>query len=213
MPKKSIWLIVALVGGYIACQMMADISATKLVLLGSLVIPGGTFIFTITFTLRDMLHKRLGKEWAVASIVLAGLVNLVMAGYTTLINDLPGVVDAQVASFNVIFGLVPSIVIASIVAEVVSELIDTTVYHAVMQRLQDRFQWARVVISNAISLPIDSLIFGSLAFVLLPALLGGDVLPWSAIPSIVGGQILWKAIVTVISIPAIYLVKDKPLTV
>ena len=63
----------------------------------------------------------------------------------------------------------------------------------------------------SISLPVDSLVFASLAFLILPPLFGSDALPWAALPPIIGGQILWKAIVTVVSLPMIYLVKEQPL--
>jgi hypothetical protein len=53
-------------------------------------------------------------------------------------------------------------------------------------------------------------IFASLAFLILPSLFGGEALPLAAIPSIIGGQILFKAIVTVVSMPMIYLVKEQP---
>ncbi len=77
--KKTLFWIVGLIGAYVACQMIADIGASKLISLGSVVIPGGTFVFAFTFTIRDMIHKRLGREWAVAAIWTAGLVNVFMA--------------------------------------------------------------------------------------------------------------------------------------
>ena len=56
-------------------------------------------------------------------------------------------------------------------AEVVSELIDTEIYSAWVRRMGTRHQWGRVVASNAVSVPVDSALFVSLAFVgVLPAL-------------------------------------------
>ena len=211
MTRKNIWTIVLLVGGYIICQAIADIGATKLVQVGGVVIPAGTFIFTITFTLRDMLHKRLGKQWARVSIICAGLFNLVMAGYLALMAKLPSPPYYELnEAWGAIFGLVPAIVIASITAEIVSELVDTEVYHVWKSRLPKAPQWSRVLVSNAISLPLDSVIFAFLAFVVLPPLVGGHALPVVAVWGIIAGQIVWKAIVTVISLPGIYLVKDEP---
>ena len=115
-------------------------------------------------------------------------------------------------AWSAIFGLVPAIVIASITAEVVSELIDTEVYHVWKAKLPKLPQWSRVLVSNGISLPIDSLIFGVLAFVWLPPLFGGEAIPLIAVWGIVAGQIIWKAIVTLVSLPGIYLVKDEVLT-
>lgn len=212
MSRKNVWAITALVGLYVICQAIADVGATRLLQIGSIVLPGGTFIFAVTFTLRDLLHKRLGKEWARAAIVLAGGFNVLQAVYLSAIGHLPAPAFAQLAgAWSQIFAIVPSITVASIVAEVVSELIDTEVYHFWSHRFRRLPQWTRVVVSNAISLPVDSLIFATLAFVFLPPLLGGDSMPFLTALSLVAGQIVYKAAVTLISLPGIYLVKERPL--
>jgi len=208
--KRSAWTITGLVGAYIACQLIADIAATKMIALGSLVIPAGTFVFTITFTLRDMVHKKLGRDWARAAIVYAGIFNVLMSLYLAWMAKLPspdffGLGEAWAS----IFMIVPNIVVGSITAEIISELADTEVYHLVKDRFTGPWQFMRVLISNVVSLPIDSFIFGTVAFMLMPALLGGEALPASAVVGIVAGQIVWKAIVTVISLPGIYLIKEE----
>jgi uncharacterized integral membrane protein (TIGR00697 family) len=212
MTNKNVWTIVILIGGYIACQMLADIGATKLVAIGNYAIPGGTFVFAITFTLRDLIHKRLGKQWAKAAIWSAGGINILMSLYLLWISKMDGPVfipPEVVASWASIFAIVPSIVVASITAEVVSELLDTEVYHRVMGRFTGKWQFLRVLISNAVSLPVDSLIFGFLAFMILPPILGGGTHTFSEVLDIAWGQIIFKAIVTLISLPLIYLVKEE----
>lgn len=212
LSRKALWTIVILVGGYILCQIIADIGATKMVQVGSYVLPGGTFIFAVTFTLRDIVHKKLGKEWARAAIVMAGVFNIVLALYLSLIARIPAPVFFGLAeAWDSIFAIVPSIVIGSIAAEVVSELVDTEVYHFVKVRMTDWPQWTRVLISNAISLPLDSFIFATLAFVLLPRIFGGEPAPFVVALQLMTGQIVWKALVTVVSLPGIYLVSEEPI--
>ena len=212
MSKRNIWTVVLLVGGYIACQIIADIGATKLIQIGSIVMPAGTFIFAITFTLRDMIHKRLGKEWARAAIICAAVFNLVMAGYLALMAVLPSPPFYQYSeAWAAIFALVPSIVLASITAEVISEWTDTEIYHFWRNRFAKAPQWTRVLVSNAVSLPLDSFIFTTLAFVVLPKVFGGHLLPVVAIWPLMLGQIIFKGVVTLISMPGIYLVKEKPI--
>lgn len=207
MNKRAIWTIVTLVGGYVLCQAIADIGATKLVEIAGITMPAGTFIFALTFTLRDLLHKRLGKEWARAAIAMAGVFNVIQAVYLAGMARLPWpIFYAQGEAWGAVFAIVPAVTIGSIVAELISELVDTEVYHAVRDRIP---QWLAVVLSNGISLPLDSLIFGSLAFTVLPSLFGADSLPFSAAMSLVTGQIVWKGIVTLVSMPSIYLVKHK----
>jgi uncharacterized integral membrane protein (TIGR00697 family) len=90
-------------------------------------------------------------------------------------------------------------VIASIAAEVISELIDTESYRIWVQRVTERYQWMRVLVSNAVSVPVDSLVFAWLAF--------GGVLPAGVVWSIVLANVLIKGAVTFVSLPGIYLVR------
>jgi len=214
MNKKTIWAIVVLVGGYVLCQAIADVGATKLVSLGKLVMPAGTFIFAATFTLRDLLHKRLGKEWARAAIVCAGMFNVIQAGYLAIMAKLPyPTFFAYGDAWASVFAIVPAITVGSIVAEVVSELVDTEIYHFWRHKFPQLPQWLAVLTSNIVSLPLDSFVFGTLAYVLLPVILGGQSLPFLMAMQLVSGQIAWKAVITVISLPAIYVVREKPLMV
>lgn len=210
---NPIWIVIGLTGLYITAQLIADVGATKMVEIGGIVMPGGTFVFALTFTLRDIIHKRLGKKWARASIILAASFNLFLAGYLLLVSYLPSPAWFELGdSWNAIFSIVPAITLGSIAAELVSELVDTEVYHLWKSRFPAAPQWTRVAVSNAVAIPIDSIVFTMLAFVLLPSLFGADAMPFGdAIARIVSGQILFKLIVTVVSLPLIYLVKDEKL--
>jgi len=210
MKKNHIWTIVLLVGTYIMCQAIADIGATKLVQVGGFLIPGGTFIFALTFTIRDVIHKRLGREWARAAIISAALLNILMAGYLAIVAKLPYPPFFELGeAWGAIFAIIPAITIASIVAEVVSESTDTEIYHLVKTRRESWPQWTRVLLSNAVALPLDSLVFAGLAFLLLPPLFGAEALPIAALGPIVAGQVIFKAIVTLVSMPLIYTVPDR----
>jgi uncharacterized integral membrane protein (TIGR00697 family) len=213
MTKTVIRAIVLLVGTYVMAQAIADIGATKLVQIGGVVMPGGTFIFALTFTLRDMIHKRLGKEWAKMAIYTAAGLNVLLAVYMLFIARLPSPEFFWLAdSWNAIFAIVPAITIGSIAAELVSELTDTEVYHFWKTRFPNAPQWSRVLASNFVSLPVDSIVFTALAFVLLPPVFGAESMPLAqAITQIASGQILYKAVVTILSLPLIYTIKDKPI--
>ncbi|MDX1436002.1 MAG: queuosine precursor transporter [Anaerolineales bacterium] len=199
--RSAIWMVVLLVGGYIFAQVLADISATKIVSIFGYAVPAGTLVFALTFTLRDMIHKRLGLEWARVSILAAGGLNLVMALYLSFVAALPSPPFYQFQEeWAAIFAFVPRIVLASITAEVVSELIDGEVYSYWKRRFGGAPQWTRVAVSNGISLPIDSIIFVTLAF--------GGSLPLPDLLFLMWGQVVIKAIITVVSVPAIYLVRE-----
>ena len=72
---------VIVIAAYIAAQMLADIASLKIGVVAGLAVDMGTFIYPITFTLRDLVHKLLGKRNAQLLIVVAGVINLAMSGY------------------------------------------------------------------------------------------------------------------------------------
>lgn len=97
-------------------------------------------------------------------------------------------------------------------AAVQAMLADTEVYHFWKTRFPNAPQWSRVLASNFVSLPVDSIVFTALAFVLLPPVFGAESMPLAqAITRIASGQILYKAVVTVLSLPLIYTIEDKPI--
>jgi uncharacterized integral membrane protein (TIGR00697 family) len=194
---------IVIVSIYIAAQMLSDIASLKIAFIAGFSIDAGTFIYPITFTLRDLVHKRLGKSAARTVIIVAAGVNLFMALFFQFVAWLPeDTAWGRGGEFAAILGPVWRIVIASIIAEVVAELIDTEVYHFWVSRVTRRYQWTRVLISNGISIPVDSLIFCWGAF--------GFALPASVVWSIFFANIILKSMVTIVSLPGIYLVKERP---
>lgn len=206
MSKTNItpFVITALIGSFIALQMIADITATKFMSISGVTMPAGTLVFALVFTIRDLIHKRLGKSWAQSAIIMAAIVNVAMALYFLLTINLPAAEWwANQEAYATILALVPRITLASIVAELVSGLIDTEVYHRTMKWIPEKHQWGRVLISNGVALPIDSIIFGLVAFY------GIQTLP--QIFDVINGQFAFKMAVTIASLPLIYLIKGETL--
>jgi uncharacterized integral membrane protein (TIGR00697 family) len=196
-------MIVALIvsAAYIAAQMLADIGSLRIVLIAGMSIDAGTFIYPLTFTLRDLVHKVAGIKAARVLIISAAVINLIMAGFFWFVAKLPA--DPQVGpqlEFARVLSPVWRIVFASIAAEVLSELIDTEAYRFWVEKVTTKYHWGRVLFSNSLSVPLDSLVFAWLAF--------GGVLPVAVVWSIVLSNIIVKGITTVVSIPGIYLVKE-----
>jgi uncharacterized integral membrane protein (TIGR00697 family) len=189
------------VSAYIAAQMVSDIGSLKIAYVAGFSIDGGTFIYPFTFTLRDIVHKLLGRRAARTLVIAAAVINLLMALFFAFVARLPADPSWHLQeAFAAVLSPVWRIVVASIVAEVVSELLDTEVYHLWVTRITRRYQWARVLVSNSLSVPVDSLIFVWSAF--------GGVLPVAVVWSIFWANVLVKGVTTLISLPGIYLVKE-----
>ena len=185
---------------YIAAQLLSDIASLKITLIAGFSMDAGTFIYPLTFTIRDLVHKRLGKQVARTVIVIAAGINLCMALFFQFTAWLPQDPSWGLGrEFSAVLGPVWRIVIASIVAEVISELIDTEIYHLWQNRITEKYQWMRVLSSNVVSIPVDSLIFCWGAF--------GFSLPHDVVWSIFFANVIVKGAVTIVSLPSIYLVK------
>lgn len=202
---------IIVVAAYVGAQMLADITSLKIGVVAGLAVDMGAFIYPITFTLRDMVHKTLGKRNAQVLIVTAAAINLFMAAYLAWSATVPSDPEWGLgAEFSAVLGPLWRIVIASILAEVVSELVDTEIYHWFVTRITTRYQWARVLVSNSVSVPIDNVIFAVGAFGALPFL--GDhflTLPWAVVGQIFLFNLLVKYGVTLFSLPFIYLSPDR----
>lgn len=187
---------------YVAAQMLADIASLRILSIGGFSVDGGTLVYPFTFTLRDMVHKVAGIGVARTLIITAAIVNVLMALLFLAVSQLPA--DMQVGpqiEFAAVLAPVWRIVAASIIAEVISELVDGETYQAWVNRFGQRMQWTRVLTSNAVSVPLDSIIFSVIAF--------GGVLPWPVVWSIALSNIIIKGLVTIVSMPWIYFVRGK----
>ena len=183
---------------YIAAQIIANILSTKIVLLPiiNLAVDGGTIIYPLTFTLRDLVHKTWGKRNARQVIIIAALLNALMFGLFWLIGKMtPDPSWHFQAAYEQILLPVGRIVLASVIAQVISELIDTEVFSFIYKKTGDL---AAVLLSNLAGLLVDSVIFTLIAF------LGN--LPFYTVMQIMFTNILIKLIISFLSAPAIKLV-------
>jgi len=189
------------IGLYIASELIANVTAVKPIRLGTLgiVVPAGVFVYALTFTLLDLINERLGKRGARQVIGTAVCANLLLAAYAQLTVwwPAPAFFDGQGAVARVL-GATPRIVGASLIAYLVASLVDAELFAWWRARVGG-YRWMRVLVSNALSTAVDSLVFVTLAF--------AGVLP--VLPLVVG-QYLVKMGVTVVSLPLIYVIRAGP---
>lgn len=197
------------IAAYAGAQVIAQVTSLKIGIVVGQAVDMGTFVYPITFTLRDLVHKVAGRSAARTLIVTTAGVNLFLAAYlawTASVESDPS--WGLGAEYEAVLGPIWRIVAASLAAMVLSELIDTEVYHWFVTRITLRFQWLRVLVSNAVSLPVDNLVFALGAFAPV-AVLGTDGLPWATVWSIFWVNLGVKGLVSVASTPLIYLTKDR----
>ena len=135
---------------YIAVVAVSNLLVDKFINLGAFGrLSAGTLSFGLTFTLRDLAHQssvrqKLGRAPIFWMIGAAAVVNLIVA---------------------LMVGTPLRFLVASFAAILISEGADTEIYH----RLQHRSWLVRVVSSNSVSVPLDSIVFTLVAFLGEPA--------------------------------------------
>ena len=124
---------------YVVCTLLANFTFDAFIpLSGYGLINVGTLFFGITFTQRDRVH-RYGRKYAYVMIFIAAISNVLLSlGLGTPLRY----------------------VVVAFAAIVLSESADTEVY----QRFITKRWLTRVATSNAVSIPIDTIIFTVFAF-------------------------------------------------
>lgn len=183
---------------YVSFQIISNILSTKIALLPGLnwAVDGGTILYPLTFTLRDFVHKTLGKAKARQIVILAAIVNLLAVGCFIVIGAMtPDPSWPFQEAYQAILLPVWRITIASIVAQVTSELIDTEIFSRIYKKYSD---WPAVMISNSIALVVDSIIFSIIAFL--------GILPMEVLWQIILTNVVIKFVLSIVSSPTIKLI-------
>ena len=152
-----------LTGGYVGVVCSAQIGAQKVVdlPLSDRRAPGGTYLIGLALALIELAHhtartRREGWLNAQVMVVCGFAASAILAGWIAA-------VDAM-SPADPVFGALADtwrIVAGSLAAFAVSETIDNGIGAWMRGRFPDA---ARVLVTNAISVPLDSLVFLSVAF-------------------------------------------------
>jgi uncharacterized PurR-regulated membrane protein YhhQ (DUF165 family) len=159
-----------LTGLYVGVVLSAQIGANKIVELPwqDLTAPGGTYLIGLALALIEVAHhtaptRREGWRNAQVMIAMGFLASGILAAWIAIVDAMKGAVPSD-------FGFLAGtwrIVLGSLAAFAVSETIDNGLGAWIRGRVPDPI---RVLFTNAISVPLDSLVFlavafGSLAFI------------------------------------------------
>lgn len=181
--------------------MLSNISSLRIVEVLGISMDAGTLLYPLTFTLRDLIHKKSDKKTALHIVYIGVVMNLLMFLVFFIVSKLPAdmVVGEQKEFGQVLVGSW-RIVLASIVAMFISEVVDSEIYQWYAEKFK-KYHFMRVLTSNFISVPLDSAIVTLIAFY--------GVMPNSVLISITLVNIAIKYIIALVTVPSIYLVKEK----
>jgi queuosine precursor transporter len=201
MDNQRMKAIVFAATAYISLVVFANLGSLRIISMAGLALDGGSLLYPFTFTVRDMLHKKAGAEITRFTIWLCAGINLLLFAFIWLVGVLPAdpTVGPQ-SEYALVLAPGVRLVMASIIAMTFSELLDTRIYALVRRHWGSEKQWLRVVLSNAVSVPIDTGIFLSIAFL--------GRYPLSVLGAMFLSNLLIKYFVSLISLGGIYLIKE-----
>jgi uncharacterized PurR-regulated membrane protein YhhQ (DUF165 family) len=186
-----------LTGLYVAIVCTAQVTATKIVELPWLhkPVPGGAYLIGVSLALVEVAHHTApsrAEGWLNAQAMIgAGFAaSALLAVYIQLVVHAKPAFPGQ--QFDQVLGSTWRIVAGSLAAFAVSESVDNGLGAWMRSRFPD---WARVLGTNLVSVPLDSLIFITVAF-------GSGRL------DLVEGQFYAKMLATVaVGLPLVYLIR------
>ena len=186
---------------YVVIGMLSNISSLRIIEVLGISMDAGTLLYPLTFTLRDLIHKKSDKKTSLHVVYIGVVMNLLMFLVFFIVSKLPAdITVGEQKEFGQVLVGSWRIIIASIVAMFIAEIADSQIYQWYADKFK-KYQFMRVLTSNFISVPLDSIIVTLIAFY--------GVMPTSVLVSITIVNIAIKYIITLITVPSIYLAKEK----
>jgi uncharacterized integral membrane protein (TIGR00697 family) len=196
--QSHLFKLIILAGLFIAGVTVANIVATKIISLGPWNVPGGIFVFVLTFMCSDVIAEVWGKPTAKKVIWAGFIANIIMALYIRLIIWFPA---APFFPFNeefaTIMGANYRIVLGGLGAYLVSQFLDLHIFMYIRGKTGVKHLWLRNTASALISQCVDSFIFLNLAFL--------GIMPFNVIVSMWIPTVLVKWLICVADTPFCYL--------
>jgi len=183
---------------FIATLLLANIVASKIVVIGGVLLPAAIVLYPLTFLITDVVGEIEGKEQAQRLVLSGFYMSLFMVAALLVVKWLPPapIWNHQVA-FEAILGATPRIVLASMIAYIASQTHDVWSFHWWRAKTEGRHLWLRNTASTVVSQGIDSILFITIAF--------GGLYAWSAIAAMVVSQYLVKVFIALLDTPLCYL--------
>ncbi|HID40823.1 MAG TPA: VUT family protein [Pyrodictium sp.] len=173
----------------------------------ALVGPAGVVAYSAAFLATDVVSEVYGRRVA-STIVKAGfMAQLAAVAFTFAALATPTAPFSPVPedSYKTVIWAGSNIIVASLAAYLVSQLHDVWAFHFWKSKTGGRWLWLRNNLSTLTSQLIDTVVFLSLAFYVLPVLLGGQPVPPSILWTMIYSQYIIKAAIALLDTPLVYL--------
>jgi queuosine precursor transporter len=191
------WRFISCAALFVTCLLTANTMATKLIMVGGVVLTAGVVIFPVSYVLGDVLTEVWGYGAARRVIWLGFACNALMVAALWLGGELPAAPfwKGQEA-YETIFGQTPRVLVASFVAYLVGEFANAFVLAKLKIATAGRWLWMRTIGSTVVGQALDSAVFVTLAF--------AGVVATGALVQIVTAQWIVKVLYEAAATPLTY---------
>jgi uncharacterized integral membrane protein (TIGR00697 family) len=208
---------VVLVALFVTALVTSQVTAAKLLAIslpvslpvigGSILLPGASIAYPLTFFASDCYAELHGKRAAQVMINVAFGMNFVLLGLVALIIAAPRGGGVPQDAFATVLGASLNIVAGSLLAYLVSQNWDVIVFHRLRESTDGEALWLRNIGSTATSQALDTVIFVGVAFYVLPGLgvNPGLGLSLAGAVALMIGQYLVKLLIALLDTPFVYL--------
>lgn len=201
------WMVVALIG--------ANIQGSKQVMLFGLNVSMGNILYSSIYLATDALNEFYGKKKAQQAVALSMVLTAVFVVSmmaTTLFqpNQFDGGVSANIDALFAPHGAVVMFTVVGLIVYTVTQRVDIFTYS--LLKTGGTPLWVRNNVSTIFSQIIDTILFTTLVFKIIPSVIhieGVNPLPWSVIMGIMGFMYMVKVGIAIIDTPFLYMMRKR----
>ena len=170
--------------------------------------PTAAILYPFIAQVLDMINEVYGRKKAITAIIISFITQVLYVMFIAMAMKIPAAPFFEYEeAWTSIFALSIGITIASWAAFLVCSLLDTYMFSYIKRKLRSRelafkgdaflnpYIWLRSLLTDAVSLALDSIIFVVIGFYIF----GG--LPWEAAAGLIVGQIVVKVLIGVADTP------------
>jgi uncharacterized integral membrane protein (TIGR00697 family) len=196
LPREDKYAL--LMATFVLALGVANIIASKVIILFGFAAPAGIIVYPLTFMVTDVVSEVYGKQKA-KRIVWTGFAMMVLLLVITRIAVWlpPAPFYREQEAFRKIFDASSRIILASLIAYLASQSCDVALFHFWKGVTKDRHLWIRNNLSTMTSQLIDTILFIFIAFY--------GIYNFYDCFRLIGGQYLFKFVFAVLDTPFVYM--------
>jgi len=184
---------------FVTSLLLSNIIAGKLIIIGSMILPGAVILFPLAYIFGDILTEVYGYSRARMVIWTGFACNILMVGVFFLVMAIPSpsFFEAEDA-FATVLGMTPRIVLASLLAYLLGEFSNAAILSRMKILTGGKWLWTRTIGSTLIGEGIDTIVFITVCFL--------GVVPNAVLLQMVLYQYLFKVAFEILATPLTYAV-------